>query len=88
MSAADPSRMRGRAYKLAGVAGEPECGAPRGACYFRRSEGMARRVSNEADVLAAIATRFGRVRIVGLDSSSSFAEQVSTFASCDLLPSS
>ena len=87
VSAADASRMRGRAYKLAGVAREPECGAPRSACYFRRSEGMARRVSNEADVLAAIATRFGRVRIVGLDSSSSFTEQVSTFASCDLLVS-
>ena len=87
VSAADASRMRGRAYKLAGVAREPECGAPRSACYFRRSEGMARRVSNEADVLAAIATRFGRVRVVGADSSSSFAEQVSTFASCDLLVS-
>ena len=58
--------MRGRAYKWAGVARERGCGAVRSACYFRRSEGMSRRVSNEADVLALIAARFGRVRVRSL----------------------
>ena len=94
----DASELRARAHMAAGA--RRACGGrwPVG-CYFERSSGAARGhweggprvVVNAAEVRAKLGAALERVggelRIVTTNSSHTFAEQVRTFESCDLLVS-
>jgi hypothetical protein len=97
----DADAVRRAAWPLAGLpAQRPGC-APINACYFQRSEGRpggrweggARVIVNRQELLRVMVAKVaelvpgGAVRIVNINSTHSFAEQVDTFARCDLLVS-
>lgn len=97
----DADVLRNAAFDAAGVPrARPAC-APLRACYFQRSEGTLggrweggpRVIVNKQKVLEMMARLLarkapgGRVHLVNANSSHSFSQQLSVFASCDLLVS-
>ena len=97
----DADVVRTAAHTAAHVPRERAACAPIRACYFQRSEGSsagrweggARLIVNRQEVLAAMArlvaahTPAGTLALVNVNSSSTFEQQVDTFARCDVLVS-
>lgn len=97
----DADVLRSAAYARAGLSAvRPAC-APLRVCYFQRSEGKpsgrweggARLIANRAEVLqlmesiAASEGQGARVRVVNINSTHTFDQQVALFAGCDLMVS-
>ena len=97
----DADALRERAYALAGLPLARDACAPVAVCYFQRSEGKpggrweggSRLIVNRRELLRQMRRAVdtlapgGVVRIVNINSSHTFAQQVATFASCDLMAS-
>lgn len=99
----DADLLRAKAYALAGIAPQRRPCARVNACYFRRAEGLSsstgaweggprivangRLVVRLMQLLVNVYAPGGRVTVVGTNSSMSFEQQVSVFASCDMVVS-
>lgn len=98
---AEQDLLRDAAYALAGVPLQRDPCAPVSVCYFQRSEGKpggrweggARVIVNRRELLRLMAKAIaevapgGVVRLVNINSTHTFAQQVALFASCDLMAS-
>ena len=99
----DADALRDAAYRLVGLPPTRDPCAPIQACYFQRSEGKpggrweggARVIVNRGRLLRMMQAAVreiapdsqGIVRLVNINSTHSFAQQISLFASCDIMAS-